>query len=86
LKVKELNPRTPFAITVDHKVIFIGIFMPSFMSSTCEHSITMDLHNISEKEVYLRLGYPGLMQGVNIEDQRNNDLIINALKNQGKLR
>jgi hypothetical protein len=56
------------------------------MSSTCDHSITMDVMDITNKEVHLRLGYPGLMQGITIDDQRNNDMIIQALRKQGKLR
>jgi hypothetical protein len=86
LKVKALHPRTPFAITVDKKVIFFGIYMPLYMSSTCAHSITMYEMGIPDKEVFFELGYPGLMQGVTIDDQRNNDLIIQAFRKQGKLR
>src|SRR5918993_1255147 len=42
-KLKALTPRTPVAITVNKKVIYYAIYMPSFMSSTCDQSITMDI-------------------------------------------
>jgi hypothetical protein len=82
-KVKIFRDFTPFAVTVDRKVIYYGIFKPSFSSSSCDHSITMDLDWV--ENIFLRLGYPGLPQGVTIDDQRNNSLLIATLKNQGKL-
>ena len=83
-KVKALTPRTPFAVTVNKKVIYYAIYMPSFMSSTCDQSITMDLKN-NENMIYLRLGYPWLT-GAPIDDQRNNAELLTAFKNQEKLR
>jgi len=81
--IKSLTPRTPFAVTVDKKVIFYGIYMPSIMSSTCGNSITMDILG-TEKKIHLRLGYPWPMGS--IDDQRNNPEIITAFRRQGKLR
>ena len=82
-KLKSLTPRTPLAVTVDKKVIFYGIYMPSIMSSTCGESITMDLMP-TEKKIFFRLGYPWGM--ATIDDQRNNPVILSSFRNQRKLR
>lgn len=83
-RIKSLTPRTAFAFRVDKKVIFYCIYMPSFMSSTCGSSITMDLKP-PEKEIYLRLGYPWSMDS-SIDDQRNNEVLLATFRNQRKLR
>ncbi|MBL0356136.1 MAG: hypothetical protein IPP72_04280 [Chitinophagaceae bacterium] len=38
----------------------------------------------ADNKVVLRLGYPGLISGVAIEDLRNDTELINVLKAQGK--
>jgi len=83
-KVKAFNDWTPFAVTVDKKVIYYGYFKPSLSSSSCENSITMDIASNTEKKIVMHLGYPGNMQG--IDDQRNNELLLASLRKQGKLR
>ncbi len=85
-KVKTFLGRTPFAVTVDKQVIYYGFFMPSIMSSSCDHSITMDIAWPGDNKVVLRLGYPGLPAGATIDDQRNNSRLLATLKAQDKLR
>jgi hypothetical protein len=85
-KVKTFPDFTSFAVTVDRKVIYYGFFKPSISSSSCDHSITMDLDRTSGNKIDLRLGYPSLMQGVTIDDERNNSKLIATLRNQGKLK
>jgi hypothetical protein len=46
----------------------------------------MDVSWSGTDKVSLRLGYPGLMQGVTITDKRNDPALLLALKQQGKLR
>ena len=84
-KVKAMGDRTSFAVTVDRKVIYFGFFKTSFSSSSCEHSITMDLGSSNDK-IMMRLGYPGLIQGISVEDKRNDPMLVATLANQGKLR
>lgn len=84
-KVKTFLDYTAFAVTVDKQVIYFGFFKPSISSSSCDHSITMDLDWISNDRITLKLGYPGQIQGVTIEDQRNNVKLLATLRNQGKL-
>jgi hypothetical protein len=85
-KIKALMDRTPFAVTLNKRVVYYGIFKPSFSSSSCDHSITMDVSWSATDRVSLRLGYPGPMQGVTITDNRNDPALLLALKEQGKLR
>lgn len=84
-QVKVLSDRTPFAVTVDKQVIYYGFFKPSISSSSCEQSITMDVAWTAGNEILLRLGYPGQLEGVTIEDKRNDPKLIATLKKQGKL-
>jgi hypothetical protein len=86
-KINALSGRTPFALTLDKEIIFIGIYMPPIMSSTCDQSITLYVNTISNKAI-LSLGYPyGLQSGSSsISDQRNNPRLVNALFRQRKLK
>ncbi|QMU27257.1 hypothetical protein [Adhaeribacter radiodurans] len=84
-KVKTFKDKTPFAVTVDKQVVYYGFFKPNFSSSSCDNSITMDITTATENKISVNLGYPGPLQGVTIDDQRNNPNLIRALKNQGKL-
>lgn len=82
-KVKALNDGTPFAVSVNGRVIYYGFFKPGYSSSSCFHSITMELP--FEGKVFLRLGYPGTIEGVTVADLRNHPELISALSAQGKL-
>lgn len=85
-KVKTFQDFTAFAVTVDKQVIYYGFFKPSVSSSSCDHSITMDLDWTSGNKINLKLGYPSLMQSVTIDDERNHSMLIATLRNQGKLK
>jgi hypothetical protein len=82
-KLKGLNDGTPFAIAIDKQVIYFGILKPSYSSSSCANSITMD-YVLPGNKISMNLGYAGT--DVNIDDRRNNPKIIATLKDQGKLR
>src|SRR5688572_4323601 len=85
-KINALSGRSAFAVTVDRHVIFLGVYMPLIMSSSCDHSITMDVNTVSNIAT-MRLGYPMWPRPATmIDDQRNNVLLLEALSNQGKLR
>ncbi len=85
-KVRNFRDFTPFAVTVDKQAIYYGFFKPSFSSSSCDNSITMDVDWSTSNKISLRLGYPARLQGTTIDDQRNNPRLLAALKNQGKLK
>jgi hypothetical protein len=46
----------------------------------------MDADSGGENKIVLRLGYPGLLIGTVIDDQRNNTKLMSVLKAQGKWR
>ena len=85
-KIADLTDFVPFGVTVDRQVIYYGIFKQSYSSSSCDNSIIMGLGLSTENKISLNLGYPGLIQGVTIDDQRNNAKLLATLKSQGKLR
>jgi len=87
LKVKNsLTDFTPFAVTVDRRIIYYGLFKSSYSSASCDHSITMQTDWEDSSKIRMQLGYPGSQQGIGIDDQRNNQLLIGTLQNQHKLR
>lgn len=85
-KIKSLWDNTPFAVTVDRQVVYYGIYKPYISSSSCNHSITMQPVPLSDKKVAFQLGYPGLLAGAAIDDQRNNSRLLATFKSQGKLK
>ena len=85
-RIKALKDRTAFAVTVSKEVIYYGFFKPAFSSSSCDHSITMDVSWGQANRIYMRLGYPSMLPGVSIDDERNNPRLLAALHKQGKLR
>ena len=85
-RVKAFEGRIPFAVTVDKQVVYFAFFNEIILSSSCEHSISMDLDWASQDKILLQLGYPGTAQGVSIDDQRNNSVLLAALSSQGKLK
>lgn len=85
-RVKTLGGKSPFAFAIDKAPIFYGFYMPPMMSSTCDHSITMDVSYSQSNIIGLKLGYPGWIQGhTDIDDQRNHPKILATLLKQGKL-
>jgi len=84
-KIKTLSDTTPFAVTINKQVIYYGFFKPMYSSSSCDHSITMELRWATDK-IMMKLGYPGQLQGVTIDDKRNDPMLLSALASQNKLR
>lgn len=84
--IRNLSPRSPFAVTVNREIIFIGVCMQMIMSSSCSESITLENLVHGPNRAQLNLGYPGPLAGVPIDDQRKNKTLLRALEKQGKLR
>lgn len=82
-KIKTLADGTAFAVTVDKQVVYYAILKPSYSSSSCTGSITIDYVGADNK-ISMKLGYAGV--DLDINDQRNNPKLIVTLRNQGKLR
>lgn len=76
---------TPFAVTVDRQIIYTGYFWASFSSSMVDW-ITIDPLNYSGKnQLRVQLGYPGLVEGDFIPDNRNDVRILEVLRRDSKL-
>lgn len=85
-EVRQFRDNMAFAVTVDRQVIYYGIFKPATSSSSCDHSVTMDLDRGSRNKININMGYPTTLKAGLIPDQRNNEQLITALERQGKLR
>lgn len=82
--LEDLNDKTLFAVTVDKEVIYYGVVKPSYSSSSCDQSITMN-NTLLGNTIEMNLGYPGQVAGVVIEDKRNDPRLIATLRSLDKL-
>jgi len=85
-KIKILKDFTAFALTVDKRVIYYGFFKPGYSNSSCAHSITMDIDWMANDKILMNVGYPAPIQGITIDDERNNPTLMATLQAQGKLK
>jgi hypothetical protein len=85
-RVNALANFAAFAVTVDKQVVYYGFFISSYSSSSCAQSIVMGLDFENAGNVSMQLGYPGLMQGIPVDDQRNNAKLVATLRRQGKIK
>ncbi len=85
-KINALTDFTAFAVTVDKEVMYYGILKQFTSSSSCEHSIIMTVDVTANNKISMDLGYPGMLQGVPIDDQRNHAKLLATLASQGKLK
>jgi hypothetical protein len=77
---------TPFAVTIDKEIIYTGYFWCGFSSSMVDW-VTIDPLNYSGKnQLRVSLGYPGLILGDYIPDDRNDIRILNILRRDSKLK
>ena len=77
----------PFAVTADQEVIYTGYFWPGYSSAMCEWIVIDPLLLIwrEKNTMWLELGYPGLIEGTVIPDERNNEKILNIFRRDNKL-
>lgn len=75
----------PFAITAEGELVYTGYFWPSYSSLSCQWIIIDPVIPTSKNKIWLKLGYPGLIEGSFITDERNNETILTILRRDGKL-
>ena len=86
-KLDGIHDNTPFCMTVDKEIIYAGFFKPGYSSSSCVHSVTIDPISYVDNQISVRLGYPGTLEDFPIEpDPRENSLLLETFKKQGKLK
>jgi hypothetical protein len=82
----QLKPGQPFAVTVDRQPVFIGVYKPGFLSSSCMESITMSYIAPNGTSIQLGLGYPpSAIRTSAVIDDPNHPKLIATFKAQGKL-
>lgn len=84
-KIKTLNPRTVLVVAVDKQLIYYSVYFPIYFNSICDKSIVWDFNLDASNGITMKLGYPGMIQGSSITDNRNDPTILATLKSQGKL-
>ena len=75
----------PFAVVADDQVIYTGYFWPAYSSASCQWIVIDPLMITGENKLKVELGYPGLVEGTVIPDERNNQLILDIFDRDGKL-
>lgn len=75
-----------FAMVANEKVVYTGYFWPSYSSSSCQWIVIDPFMIFGENELRVVLGYPGLFEGADIPDERNNELILDIFRRDGKLK
>ena len=75
-----------FAVVANDEVVYTGYFWPSYSSATCQWIVIDPLMISGDNELSVALGYPGLMDGAYIPDERNNEKILDIFRRDGKLK
>jgi hypothetical protein len=76
---------TPFAVTINKEIMYTGYFWCGFSSLSVDWVTIDPLMFTGKNQLYVSLGYPGLMQGDYIPDNRNDYRILEILRRDGKL-
>ena len=86
-KLESIGDGTAFCLTVDREIIYSGFFKPGYSSSSCWHSVTIDPLPYIANQIRVSLGYPCTLNDEPIDpDPRENRLLLETFKRQGKLR
>lgn len=75
-----------FAITIEKRIIYTGYFWAGFSSAICDWIVIDPLNYSGKNELTVNLGYPGLMPGMNITDNRNDKELLEILRLDKKLK
>jgi hypothetical protein len=75
----------PFALVADKKCIYTGYFWASYSSAICPWLTIDPIHAQFAGELRIELGYPWLMEDMDIPDRRNDVRILNILRQDRKL-
>ena len=74
-----------FGVTAGDELIYTGYFWPGYSSATCDWIIIDPIWLYQGNELKVQLGYPGLMEGWEIPDKRNDPRILAIFRRDGKL-
>ena len=86
LKGKESSIHSrPFVLVANKEYIYTGYFWAAYSSAICPWLTIDPIHAQYAGELRITLGYPWLMEGMNIPDRRNDGRILNILRQDRKL-
>lgn len=76
---------TAFAVTASDEVVYTGYFLPSYSSLAMQWIVIDPIFWHLSNRMYVNLGYPGLIEGEEIPDLRNDDRILGIFRRDGNL-
>jgi hypothetical protein len=76
---------TAFAVTASKEVVYTGYFLPSYSSLGMQWIVIDPLFWHLSNRMYVKLGYPGSIEGEEIPDLRNDDRILGIFRRDGNL-
>ena len=74
-----------FAVAADEELAYTGYFWPGYSSMGCQWITTDPLFIGNRNTMTMGLGYPGLIEGTSIPDNRNDPRILEIFRADGKL-
>ena len=74
-----------FAVTANNEVIYTGYFVPSYSSVGVQWIVIDPIFWHLTNRMYVSLGYPGQIEGVEIPDLRNDERILAIFRRDGRL-
>ena len=76
-----------FGVTANGELVYTGYFWPMYSSLSCQWVIIDPIHMMMAGDGTMRveLGYPGLIEGAEIPDSRNDPSILAIFRRDGKL-
>jgi hypothetical protein len=74
-----------FAVTADEELVYTGYFVPSYSSISMQWVVIDPTFWHFTNRMYVNLGYPGQVEGVEIPDLRNDERILRIFRRDGKL-
>lgn len=74
-----------FAIVANDEVIYTAYFWPSYSSASCMWLVVDPFRMSGTNELHVEKGYPWMIDGVEIPDERNNEKILDIFRRDGNL-
>lgn len=84
--LETLGPDQGFAITVDGRPVYFGIFHPAYLSSILYGSATINPSEIVNNKLKVDFAYMDNFPFLQSYDKRNDPKILQAFKKSGRLR
>ncbi len=77
--------QSAFAVTISGETVYTGYFWSGFSSAIVDWVVADLLTLEMSGELKMKLGYPGMMDGMNIPDKRNDNRLLSVFHRDGKL-